>query len=160
MNGRFLHALLAASALLVASVAAADNMLMGRVPLQAEVAFEYVKTSVEEHGYSIAHIQFCDGGMKDFGYESDFYRVIFFGKVDEVHRAVDGYPELVPYLPLKIAVIAEKDETLLTVLDPEALLPFFSDEQVQIQLGRWHSDLVSILEDVRRQIDRRIVQTD
>ena len=40
---------------------------------------------------------------------------------------------------LKIAVIAEKDETLLTVLNPEALAPFFpDDEALQIQLGRWH----------------------
>ena len=157
MTTRLLRGLLAALAMLMTSVATADSMLMGRVPLRAEIVLEYVKTSIEEHGYAIAHIQLCDGGMKDFGYESDFYRVVFFGKIDEVRMISERYPELVSYLPLKIAVIAEKDETLLTVLNPEALAPYFDDATLQIQLGRWHSDLVSIFEDVRRAIGRRIV---
>lgn len=140
--------------------AVADNMLMSRIPLRAEIVLEFVKTSIEEHGYSIAHIQLCDGGMKDFGYSSDFYRVVFFGKIDEVRVAAERYPELVSYLPLKLAVIAEKDETLLTVLNPEALAPFFPDQEVQIQLGRWQSDLVSILQDVRRATDARIAARD
>ena len=110
-----------------------------------------MQSSIEEHGYTIAHLQLCDGGMTDFGYKSDLYRVVFFGKIDEVRWISREYPELVSYLPLKIAVIAEKDETLLTVLNPEALVPFFADEAIQIQLGRWQSDLESIFSDVRRQ---------
>jgi uncharacterized protein (DUF302 family) len=128
----------------------AENMLMSRIALSADVVLAYVQSSIEEHGYSIAHLQTCDDGLGDFGYKSDFYRVVFFGKVDEVQRISARYPELVSYLPLKIAVIAERDETLLSVLNPEALEPYFPDEEVQIQLGRWHSDLVSILGDVRR----------
>ena len=70
--------------LLLSGFAHADNMLMSRIPMRAELVLEYVKSSIEEHGYAIAHLQLCDGGMKDFGYESDLYRVVFFGKVDEV----------------------------------------------------------------------------
>ena len=144
---------LALLALLVASAAAsADNMIMGRAALRAEIVLEYVKSSIEEHGYSIAHVQLCDGGMKDFGSSSDVYRVVFFGKIDEVRAISERDPELVSYLPLKIAVIAEKDETLLSVLNPEALAAFFSDEQLQIQFSRWHSDLKSIFQDVRRSV--------
>ena len=54
------------------------------------------------------------------------------------------------YLPLKMGVIAEKDETLLSALDPRALAPFFREEQLQIQFSRWYSDLKSIFKDVRR----------
>lgn len=143
-------------ALLSMAGASAENILMSRIPLRAELVLEYVKSSVEEHGYTIAHLQLCDGGMTDFGYKTDFYRVVFFGKINEVRRISSKYPELVSYLPLKMAVIAEKDETLVTVLNPEALSPFYADEEVQIQLGRWHNDLVSILEDVRRSIDDRL----
>ena len=135
---------------LIGGAALADDMLMARIPMRAEIALEYVKSSIEEHGYSVAHIQLCDSGMSDFGYKSDFYRVVFFGKISEVRIITERYPELVSYVPLKIAVIAEKDETLLAVLNPEALLPFFAAEEVQIQLGRWHSDLVSILDELRR----------
>ena len=150
MNGRPIRSLSAVVFLWLSTVAAADDMIMGRVPLRAEIVIEYVTSSIEEHGYSIAHIQLCDGGMADFGYKSDLYRVVFFGKIDEV-RAISGqYPELVSYLPLKMAVIAEKDETLLAILDPEALGPFFADEAVRIQLGRWKNDIASIFDDIRR----------
>jgi uncharacterized protein (DUF302 family) len=150
-----MRALMAAALLLSAALCSADNMIMARVPVPADIVFEYVKSSVEEHGYSVAHVQLCDGGMTDFGYKSDLYRVIFFGKVAEVRLISESYPELVAYQPLKIAVIAEADETLLTVLNPETLAPFFADEAVQIQLGRWHNDLVSILSDVRRSVANR-----
>jgi uncharacterized protein (DUF302 family) len=150
-----MRALMVAALLLSAGLCSADNMIMARIPVPADIVFEYVKSSVEEHDYSVAHVQLCDGGMTEFGYKSDLYRVVFFGKVAEVRRISESYPELVAYLPLKIAVIAEKEETLLTVLNPETLAPFFADEAVQIQLGRWHSDLVSILGDVRRSVANR-----
>ena len=143
-----------------AAMANADAMLMSRIPMRAELVLEYVKSSIEEHGYSIAHLQLCDGGMSDFGYKTDFYRVVFFGKIEEVRRISERYPELVSYVPLKLAVIAEKDETLLTVLNPEALAPYFADAELQIQLVRWHSDLESILDDVRRATEKRITGTD
>lgn len=143
-----------------AGVVCADNMMMARIPMRAEIVLEYVKSSVEEHGYTVAHLQLCDGGMKDFGYESDFYRVVFFGKVGEVRTISEKYPELVSYLPLKIAVIAENDETLLTVLNPAALAPFFADEELDVQLSRWQNDLDSIFDDVRRAIALRVAKTD
>lgn len=154
MSMRLLHSLSVVGLLLFSGIASADNMIMGRVPLRAEIAIEYVLGSIEEHGYTVAHIQLCDGGLSEFGYKSDLYRVVFFGKIDEVRNLSERYPEMVSYLPLKIAVIAEKDETLLTVLDPEALTRFFADQEIRIQLGRWKSDLTSIFTDVRRSAGR------
>ena len=148
MNARFVYLLVLA--FLLAGAARAENMLMSRVPLAADIVLAYAQSSIEEHGYSIAHMQTCDDGLGDVGYKTDFYQVIFFGKADEVRAVSAKYPELVSYLPLKLAVIAERDETILTVLNPVALSPFFADETVQIQLARWHSDLVSILDDVAR----------
>ena len=150
MSTNLTRALLLAATLFLAGGSNAESMIMGRVQMRAETAIEYVKSSIEEHGYTIAHIQLCDGGMTDFGYKSDLYRVVFFGKIDEVRSISERHPELVSYLPLKIAVIAEKGETLLTVLDPDALAPFYADRDLQIQLGRWHNDLISIFDDVRR----------
>lgn len=137
-------------AALLAAPAVADNLMMGRVALSAEIVMAYAEESIESHGYRIAHRQTCDSGLGDVGYRTDFYQVVFFGKPEEVRRISADYPELVSHLPLKLAVIAERDETLLTTLNPEAMAPFFPDETVQIQLGRWHSDLVSIFDEVRR----------
>jgi uncharacterized protein (DUF302 family) len=138
----------------------ADNMLMIRIPMKAEIVLEYVKTSIIEHGYQIAHLQTCDAGLGDFDYKTDFYQVVFFGKVDEVRWISENHPELVSYLPLKIAVIAERDDALLVVLNPEALAPFYAEEAIQVQLGRWNSDLVSIFDDVRRATGKRIAVVD
>lgn len=157
---RYLSLLMLLLVILSGMSVRADDMLMGRIPMKAEIVLEYVRTSVEEHGYKIAHLQLCDGGMTDFGYKTDFYRVVFFGKVEEVRMISADYPELVSYLPLKIAVIAEKNETLLTVLNPEALKPYFDDERIQIQLGRWRNDLVSIFDDVRRATGKHLVAVD
>ncbi len=150
MIRRACRAMLLACLLCLPVSTLADNMIMGRVAVRADIAMAYVQTAIEEHGYTIAHVQLCDGGMTEFGYKSDLYRVVFFGKIDEVRRLSQGHPELASYLPLKIAVIAERDETLLTVLNPDALAPFFADEAIQIQLGRWRNDLQSIFDDVRR----------
>ena len=92
-----------------------------------------MKASIEEHGYTVAHLQLCDGGMKDFGYESDFTGWCF-RQVDEVRMVSARYPELVSYLPLKIAVIAEKDETLLTVSIPRHWRLSSPTRPLQIQL--------------------------
>lgn len=160
MNTGLLRALSLAVLLAFSGIAFSDNMIMGRVPMRGEIVLEYVKSSIEEHGYTVAHIQLCDGGMKDFGYKSDLYRVVFFGKIAEVRAISERYPELVSYVPLKIAVIAEKDETLLSVLNPQALAPFFTDEEVQIQFARWSNDLESIFEDVRRSTAQHVATSE
>jgi uncharacterized protein (DUF302 family) len=138
---------------LLPGLSSAESMLMGRVALAAEIVMAYAEHSIEGHGYRIAHRQTCDTGLGDVGYETDYYQVIFFGKPEEVRRISADHPELVSHLPLKVAVIAEKDETLLTALNPEALSDFFPNEALKIQLGRGHSDLVSIFEDVKRMSD-------
>ena len=149
-----------ALAMLLARSAPADNMIMAHIPMRAEIALEYVKSSVEEHGYSVAHLQLCDSGMKDFGYVSDFYQVVFFGKVGEVRMISEKYPELVPYLPLKIAVVAEKNATLLTALNPDVFSQYFPEEELDIQFSRWQNDLISIIDDVRRAAAERQAKTD
>jgi len=157
MNTHHVRALVLAVLVAFSTAGNAEDMIMGRIPMRAEVVMEYLKSSIQEHGYKVAHVQMCDGGMQAFGYQSDVYRVVFFGKIAEVRMLSEKYPELVSYLPLKMAVIAEKDETLISVLNPEALAPFFKEEELQTQFGRWRNDLVSILKDVRRTTEQNLV---
>ena len=128
----------------------ADEMLMLRLDMKADLAIEYLKTSVEEHGYSVAHVQLCDGGMADFGYQSDVYRVVFFGKVDEVRRISQAHPELVAYVPLKMTVVAESGETVMSIVNPLAFNRYYrGDEEMRIQFARWYNDIRSIFEDIQ-----------
>ena len=105
--------------------------------------------TLEEYGYAVAHVQRCDGGMADFGYKSDLYRVVFFGKIDEVRYLSDKYPQVIPYLPLKILLFAEKDETVLVALNPLELAKWFAAEELHSQMQRWHSDIRAILLEMR-----------
>ena len=135
---------------LTAPVLAVQPLLMARSQLRAEQAMEILKETIQEYGYTIAHVQRCDGGMAEFDYKTDFYRVVFFGRLDEVRGILKSYPEMAPFLPLKIAVIAEKDETLITTLDPRALGPLYgNDPKLQLQFARWYNDLHAMLEELR-----------
>ena len=138
--------------LLSAFPAQADQtLIMARSDAKAEQVIEVLRETLPEYGYSVAHVQRCDGGMAEFDYKTDFYRVVFFGKVEEVRRILARHPEMSPYLPLKIAVIAENNETLLAAMDPRALSPMFPDDpELQLQFSRWHSDIQAMLDEMRQ----------
>ena len=127
---------------------AEQAILMTRSPDKADIAFDYSKHLLTEYGYTIAHVQTCDDGMGTFGYHSDFYRVIFFGKLDEVQKISKNHIELVPFLPLKLAIFAEKNETIITALNPMNLEKFTDDPEVKVQLSRWKNDIQSILKEL------------
>jgi uncharacterized protein (DUF302 family) len=127
----------------------AQPTLMARTGMQFERTMGALTQTLGEYGYSVAHVQRCDGGMTDFGYKSDFYRVVFFGKIDEVRRLSRDYPELVPFLPLKMLLFAEKDETVLVILNPLDLARHFEAAELQVQFQRWHSDIRAILGEIR-----------
>jgi uncharacterized protein (DUF302 family) len=137
--------------LLLSSVTQAENTLMVRTGLTFDFAMDALQTLLQEYGYKVAHVQRCDGGLSDFGYKTDFYRVVFFGKIEEVRKLSAEYPEIVPYLPLKILLFAEDKETVLVALDPDALARYFQKNHLQVQLRRWHNDINSIFTEMRQQ---------
>jgi uncharacterized protein (DUF302 family) len=143
--------LLLLASLLLAGQAMADQMIMARVNMKADLAIEYLKTAIEEHGYAVAHTQKCDTGMADFGLHSDFYRVVFFGKLDEVRRISAEHPEFVAYLPLKIVVEAEKSETVMVAVNPLTFNRYYANApDMLVQFQRWRNDILSILNDVHK----------
>lgn len=138
--------------LMFALPAQADQTLvMVRSNAKASHVMDVLKETVPEYGYSIAHTQRCDGGMAEFHYKTDFYRVVFFGKLEEVRSILSRHPEMSPYLPLKIAVIAENDETVLAAMDPRALSAMFPDDpELHLQFDRWYNDIQAMLEEMRQ----------
>jgi uncharacterized protein (DUF302 family) len=130
--------------------AAEQTLVMVRSPAKSDHVMDVLKETILEYGYQVAHVQRCDGGMAEFHYKSDFYRVVFFGKVEEVRAVLKRHPEMSPYLPLKIAVVAENKDTVLASVDPRALAPLFPDDpQLQVLLARWYNDIHSMLDEMR-----------
>jgi len=144
-----LKSLLLILALLFALPAQAENMLMVRVHDRFEETMIQLKETLNDYGYRIAHIQKCDGGLSGFGYKTDLYKSVFFGKFKEMRRLTREYPEIIPYVPLKIAVMKEKDTVLLVAMNPTTLEPLFPDPDLRIQFERWESDIRAIFEELR-----------
>jgi len=134
--------------LLISMQVNARTLLMARSGEQAEVAMAVLQDALKSYGYTIAHVQKCDGGMEEFDYHTDYYRVVFFGKIGEVRPIIDKHPEMAAYLPLKITVFAENEESVLVAVDPLQLSAFFNDADLSIQFARWHNDLRAILDEV------------
>jgi uncharacterized protein (DUF302 family) len=67
--------------------AAAEETLMIRVGREFDATLAQLQQVIAEHGYTVSHVQRCDVGLQGSGYETDKYRVVFFGKLDEM-RAI------------------------------------------------------------------------
>lgn len=134
--------------LLLAPLQAADRLQMARTPQNFPEAMLQLQQVIKQHGYTVSRVQRVDIGLTTFGYQTDKYRVVFYGKPEQVRRITDEYPQLIPYLPLKIAIFAEAEDTLLVASNPTQLLQTDQPELNQV-LKSWSADLMSIMETMR-----------
>ncbi len=137
--------------LLLSAVSQANEqrLFMVRSNIPFDVAMERVQSILNSYEYEVAHTQRCDGGLADFGYQTDFYRVLFWGKYQEVHELSEKFPEIVPFLPLKFLVFAENDETVFIALNPAMLAEYYSSPELKLQLMRWKNDIESVMNELR-----------
>ena len=126
----------------------AEDLLMARSKQAFPEAMLALQESIGRQGYVISRVQRVDIGLTAMGYETDKYRVVFFGKPDEIRQLVEQHPELVPYLPPKISIFAEADDTLLVAINPQQLKQFFDAPELADVFDRWERDLRAILADV------------
>jgi len=141
--------ILMALMMLASPVLFAQDLFMVRSQLPFPEAMSVLQQSIGKSGYKVSRVQRVDIGLTKSGYKTDKYRVVFFGDADELHAVSDRHPELIPYLPLKISIFAENDETLLLASSFKHLRPFYSSPDLQLQFDRWESDIRDILERVR-----------
>ena len=133
--------------------AVAEETLMIRVGLEFDATLAQLQQVIAEHGYTVSHVQRCDVGLQGSGYETDKYRVVFFGKLEEMRAISGAHPELVPFLPLNIAVFAENGDTILSVFNPAVYQRLFPQSRLSVQFRRWESDIRSILDEMRARVN-------
>jgi uncharacterized protein (DUF302 family) len=126
-----------------------DQLLMMRSVQGFPETMLALQKSLVEYGYTVSRVQRVDIGLTSSGFTTDKYRIVFFGKPEEVRHLTAAYPQLIPYLPLKITLFAEQDETLLTTFDPELLTTLAPDEAFRQQAMRWRSDIIAIFDELR-----------
>jgi uncharacterized protein (DUF302 family) len=135
---------------MISAAAGAQDLYMARTQLSFPEAMAVLQQSIKDRGYSISRVQRVDIGLTASGFKTDKYRVVFFGRLDEVRELTQQYPELIPYLPLKIAIFAENDETLLLASSFEHLRPFYNSPALRNRFDGWEKVIRQILEDVRK----------
>lgn len=126
----------------------AEDLLMHRSKQTFPEAMLALQGSIGEHGYTVSRVQRVDIGLTKSGYKTDKYRIVFFGKLSEVNAIKFAEPELIPYLPLKIAIFAEGQETMLVAANPVQYASFVRNKNIADILRRWENDLRSIFNDV------------
>jgi uncharacterized protein (DUF302 family) len=144
------HALkiLLACLLQFATTASAEDMIMVRSVLAFPEAMLVLQESIAAHGYTVTRVQRIDVGLTGKGYQTDKYRIVFAGKLDEIRMLTEKAPQLIPYLPPKISIFAEGDQTILVTLNPGVYARIAGGAIDPVFFARWESDLRSILHDV------------
>jgi uncharacterized protein (DUF302 family) len=127
----------------------ASDLLMVRTQQDFPEAMLTLQTSVIEHGYSVTRVQRIDIGLTGMGYKTDKYRIVFVGKPEEIQYLINKYPVLAAYMPPKVSIFAEKDETVLVTANPKIYADMIDDEEDKILFKRWESDIYSVFDDIR-----------
>ena len=127
----------------------AGDLLMVRSQLSFSDAQSRVEKEVNTLGYFTSTAKRVDIDLVSAGFSRETYRVIAFGKPDQIKKLAEAYPELTPFLPPQIVIFGERKETLLVALSPLYLAEFFTQPELVDTFKRWENDLQTILENVR-----------
>lgn len=131
------------------NTAIADELLMIRSSQNFEDAMTTLQGAIAAHGYKVTRVQRVDVGLEAKGYKTDRYRIVFYGKPGEIETLAAKYPQLIPYLPLAVAIFAEEGNTLLTTARPALLKQFYPEPDLKPVFDRWEKDLEGIMDEVR-----------
>lgn len=146
-----MHRLIVLTVIFIAqlpSSVAANDLLMTRSTLPFPEAMLALQESISAHGYTVSRVQRIDIGLTGMGYKNDKYRIVFAGKINEIRMLTEQSPQLIPYLPPKISIFAEGEQTVLVTLNPELFADIAGDTVDPVIFDRWASDLQSIFHDV------------
>ena len=144
----FWQALVLGLLLLPGLPAIAEDLLMARVPMTFPEAMLKLQNTLKKYNHTLSRVQRVDIGLTSKGYKTDKYRIVFYGQADVIRQLADEYPQVIPYLPHKIAIFAEEEETMLVAVNPEMLF-VTEDPKLRAIMKKWHEDLQVIFKEMR-----------
>lgn len=137
--------------LLLAAPAAADGLLMTRIDKAFPEAMALLQSAISSRGYTITRLQQVNENLQRREFKSDMYRVVYFGKLEEVRQVTATHPELIPFLPLNITIFAEGEQTILVASHPQTLQQLFPDPALKLVFDRWEKDIGAIMDELREE---------
>jgi len=127
------------------------EMIMVRSSEAFPETMAMLQDAIKKQGYELSRVQRVDVGLSKKGYKTDKYRVVFFGKGKQIQDISSKYPDLIPYLPLKIAIFAEGDDTILVSVNPNIFNDLFKHPELKSTFDEWFKDINQILNSVQIQ---------
>ena len=149
MNKLALRLKIGILAFVLVSSAAAESLLMTRINKPFPEAMATLQTAISSRGYKVTRLQQVNENLQRREFKSDMYRVVYFGKLDEVREVTARHPELIPFLPLNITIFAEDEQTIMVTSHPQIMRRFFPDPALRPIFERWTRDVVAIMDEVR-----------
>lgn len=125
------------------------EMIMVRSSEAFPETMSLLQEAISNKGYTLVRVQRVDVGLTAKGYETDKYRVVFFAKGKQLQQLSAQYPQLIPYLPLKIAIFAEAENTILISANPTVFNDMFNIPALRPILQTWQNDITEILNTVQ-----------
>lgn len=127
----------------------AEGLLMARTDNLFPEAMTLLQSAISSRGYKITRLQEVNENLERRDFKSDMYRVVYFGKYEEIKRVTAKHPELIPFLPLNITIFAEGDQAILVGSHPQMLQVYFPDPILKPLFERWEKDMEAIMDEVR-----------
>ena len=137
--------------ILFSTIVHAKELLMVRSVQPFPETMSTLQETIRKHGYTVSRVQRVDIGLTKMGYKTDKYRIVFYGKADEYKTLTKNHPELIPFLPLKIAIFSENNQTLMVAYNPLELSLMFENKELQVYFERWAKDMTAIMTEVQQQ---------
>jgi len=135
--------------LVMGAPAWADGLIMARVNAPFPEAMTLLQSAISSRGYTITRLQQVNENLARREFKSDMYRVVYFGKLDEVKKVTAAHPELIPFLPLNITIFAEGEQAILVASHPQSLQQFFPDPALKPVFDHWEKDVDDIMDELR-----------
>lgn len=129
--------------------AIADDLFMVRMDKPFPEAMAALQSAISSRGYTVTRLQQVNENLERRDYRSDMYRVVYFGKLDEVRAVTAENPQLIPFLPLNVTIFAEGEQTILVAGHPKMLRQYFPSPVLNPIFDRWEKDIGSIMDEVR-----------
>lgn len=109
-------------------------------------AMLHLQDSIRHYGYTVSRVQHVDKGLEKRGYNTEAYKVVFFGKPDEIDHLRKELPALIPFIPLSITILEEGQQTLVSTMAPGQLSQIITDFNAQIFFRRWQQHMEQIIQ--------------
>lgn len=134
------------------NIIANDTLLSKQISANFNQTWYSLYAEVKSLGYTTTYLQKCDFALKQRHYESDKYRILFFGEYENMHYLSNKYPMIIPYLPLKMVVVEDnnndKKSTKLVASPPNILLEIVDEKDGKI-IKKWQKDMLKIMQNIQ-----------